>query len=226
MVRSTNGGLNWGTPVRVNDDPAGKEQFFTWMTIDQSTGYLYFVFYDRRNYSDNQTDVYMARSTDGGSTFTNFKVSSSPFTPTSSTFFGDYTNVTAANGHVRPIWARLQSGTLSVWTAIVDNPLLVKNPSNELPKSYSLSQNYPNPFNPSTKIRFDIPSGNLNSVPVKLIVYDILGREITVLVNEDLAPGTYEFEWNATNYSSGVYFYTIKVGDNSFAETKKMVLSK
>lgn len=226
MVRSTNGGLNWGTPIRVNDDPSGKEQFFSWMTIDQSTGYLYFVFYDRRNYTDNETDVYLARSTDGGTTFTNFKVSSSPFTPTSSTFFGDYTNITAANGSVRPIWARLQGGQLSVWTAIVDYPLPVKNPSNELPKSYSLSQNYPNPFNPSTKIRFDIPSGNLNSVPVKLVIYDILGREITVLVNEDLAPGTYEYEWNAMNYSSGVYFYTIKAGDNSFTETKKMVLSK
>jgi hypothetical protein len=63
-------------------------------------------------------------------------------------------------------------------------------------------------------------------VPVKLVIYDILGREITVLVNEDLAPGTYEYEWNAMNYSSGVYFYTIKAGDNSFTETKKMVLSK
>jgi hypothetical protein len=226
MVRSTNGGLNWSAPVRVNDDPPGKEQFFTWMTIDQTTGYLYFVFYDRRNYSNTQTDVYMARSTNGGSTFTNFVVSSSPFTPTSSVFFGDYTNITAAHGIVRPIWARLQSGQLSIWTAIVYYPVAIKNPSNEVPGSYGLFQNYPNPFNPSTTIKFDIPSEGKSSVPVKLAVYDILGREISVLVNDDLAPGSYEYNWNASNYSSGVYFYMLKTGDNSFSETRKMVLSK
>ncbi len=90
------------------------------MTIDQATGYLYFVFYDRRNYSNTQTDVYMARSTDGGETFNNFKVSSTPFTPNSSSFFGDYTNVTAHNGKVRPIWTRLDNTSLSLYTAIVD----------------------------------------------------------------------------------------------------------
>jgi hypothetical protein len=52
----------------VNDDPAGKEQFFSWLTIDQVTGYLYCVFYDRRNYANTQTDVYIARSTNGGTT--------------------------------------------------------------------------------------------------------------------------------------------------------------
>jgi hypothetical protein len=226
MVKSTNGGLNWSTPVRVNNDSPGKEQFFTWMTIDQSTGYLYFIFYDRRNYSDNETDVYMAKSTDGGTTFINLLVSSSPFTPTSSVFFGDYTNITAANGRVRPIWARLQGGQLSIWTAIIEYPLALKNPSSQLPESYSLSQNYPNPFNPTTKIRFDIPSMSKNSVPVKLIVYDVLGRELSVLVNDILAPGTYEYEWNASNYSSGVYFYSLKAGDNSFSDTKKMILTK
>ena len=121
LIKSTNGGLNWSTVKRVNNDPAGKEQFFSWMTIDQATGYLYFVFYDRRNYSDNlTTDVYMARSTDGGETFTNFLVSSTPFVPGGSTFFGDYNGISAYAGKVRPIWTRLVGGQLSIWTAIVD----------------------------------------------------------------------------------------------------------
>ncbi|MCB0726391.1 MAG: hypothetical protein KDD00_02940 [Ignavibacteriae bacterium] len=128
LIKSTNGGNTWSDVKRVNDDPPGRQQFFNWMTIDQSTGYLYFIFYDRRNYSNNQTDVYMARSTDGGETFDNFKVSESPFTPVSSVFFGDYTNISASHGKVRPIWGRLHNSVNSIYTAIVDftNPIQIK----------------------------------------------------------------------------------------------------
>jgi hypothetical protein len=224
LAKSTNGGYNWSTPIRVNDDAPGKEQFFTWMTVDQSTGYIYIVFYDRRNYSDNQTDVYLAKSTNGGNTFTNIKISDSPFLPTSSTFFGDYNNITSALGHVRPIWTRLQGGQLSIWTAIIDEPVAVKNQEQGIPKSFGLSQNYPNPFNPSTRIKFDIPASYSGLQHVKLIVYDVLGRELALLVNGDFAPGTYEYEWNAVNYSSGVYFYTMET--DSYTETRKMVLSR
>ena len=222
FIKSTDGGNTWGSIKRVNNDPAGKEQFFSWMCVDQSTGYIYFVFYDRRNYNypDLSTDVYMARSTDGGETFTNFIVSSSPFIPNSGVFFGDYTNVSAVNGHVRPIWTRLQSGSLSVWTAIVEFPTLVRNENKDVPKAISLNQNFPNPFNPSTKIKFSIPKEEFTN----LIIYDASGREVTRLVYEDLKPGSYEVEWNATNFSSGVYYYRFET--ENFIETKKMVLIK
>ena len=151
VLKSTNGGLNWSNPIRVNDDAPGNEQFFSWMAIDQVTGYVYVVFYDRRNYSNNQTDVYLAHSTDGGNTWINERISTSPFTPNSGTFFGDYNGISAYNGKVRPMWTRLVSGQLSVWTAIVDYPVGIHTVSNEIPASYSLSQNYPNPFNPSTE---------------------------------------------------------------------------
>lgn len=224
LIKSTNGGLNWSTVRRVNDDPAGKEQFFTWMCVDQSTGYLYFVFYDRRNYTNVSTDVYMARSTDGGNTFTNFLVSSSPFTPSSGTFFGDYTNVSAVNGHIRPIWARLQSGSLSVWTALVEFPLAVENENNTVPKSYNLSQNYPNPFNPTTTVKFTVPKGHLKD-NVSIRIYDLLGKEVSTLVNENgMAAGTYEITWHAENFASGIYFYTLRAGN--FTDTKKMILVK
>jgi Neuraminidase (sialidase) len=85
--KSTDGGESWSAPIRVNDDPAGSQQFLSWMTIDQTNGKLYFVFYDRRNYEDTQTDVYMAMPGDGGQTFTNFKISDSPFTPNAGIFF-------------------------------------------------------------------------------------------------------------------------------------------
>jgi hypothetical protein len=95
-----------------------------------------------------------------------------------------------------------------------------------IPDNYSLSQNYPNPFNPVTKIKFDIPS-NVKSEKsnVKLIIYDILGREVATLVNEQLKPGTYEVEWNGMNYPSGVYFYQLSI-NNEQLETRKMVLVK
>ncbi len=119
LIKSTNEGFTWTEPLKVNDD-ASKQAFFSWMTIDQSTGYIYIVFYDRRNYDDEKTDVYLARSADGGVTFTNERISESPFTPIASTFMGDYIGISAVNGMIRPIWTRADSTKLSVWTAIID----------------------------------------------------------------------------------------------------------
>jgi hypothetical protein len=221
IIKSTNGGLNWSSPIRVNDDPPGKEQFFSWMAIDQVTGFIYTVFYDRRNYTNAQTDVYMAHSTDGGNTWINERISSSPFTPNSSTFFGDYNGISAYNGKIRPMWTRL-NGSLSVWTAIIDFPVGIQPVSNETPSSFSLSQNYPNPFNPSTKIRFAI--GSNKNTPVRLVVYDVLGKETATLVNNTLSPGNYEIQWDASQFASGVYYYSLIT--DSYKETRKLILAK
>lgn len=88
------------------------------------------------------------------------------------------------------------------------------------PVKYSLEQNYPNPFNPITNIKFNIGS----TKTVKLVVYDIIGKEIEVLINEKLNPGQYQATFDATKYSSGVYIYTLTAGD--FKETKRMILIK
>ncbi|MEQ9188555.1 MAG: exo-alpha-sialidase [Cryomorphaceae bacterium] len=117
---STDGGKTWSAPTRVNDDPPGKQQFFTWMAIDQSTGTLHCVFYDRRNYEDHGTDVFIATSSDGGTKWVNKRISESPFFPKEGVFFGDYNNISAAQGVVRPIWTRYDDGKLSVWTALID----------------------------------------------------------------------------------------------------------
>ncbi len=93
------------------------------------------------------------------------------------------------------------------------------------PKDFLLSQNYPNPFNPSTTIRFtisDLPSGRQGLQFTILKVYDLLGREVVTLVNEEKPAGSYEVEFNAANLPSGIYFYQLRAG--SFVETKKMVL--
>ncbi len=95
-------------------------------------------------------------------------------------------------------------------------------------KEFSLSQNYPNPFNPATKIKYSVPSAEspkiLSAVPVVLKVYDILGREVATLVNENKAPGNYEVTFTADKLASGVYFYELRSG--SFSSVKKLMLLK
>ncbi len=92
--------------------------------------------------------------------------------------------------------------------------------SSEIPVNYSLEQNYPNPFNPVTNIKFEIPKSSF----VKISVYDITGREIDVLVNEQMQTGIYKVSWNGFQHSSGVYFCRMTSG--GFTDTKRMVLIK
>ncbi len=121
-------------------------------------------------------------------------------------------NITAINDQATVLNVKLKSIT----TGIISN--------NEIPSEFMLYQNYPNPFNPATKIKFALP----NSSFAKLVIYDILGRELETIVNEQLKPGTYEVDWSAvgggSNYTSGVYFYIISTGD--YSQTKKMILVK
>ena len=110
----------------------------------------------------------------------------------------------------------------------------VRNEDKNLLSSFNLEQNYPNPFNPSTTIKYTIAPPNLPKEEalvgtsfmkfVKLKIYDILGNEISMLVNEAKPSGNYEVEFNGKNLPSGIYFYTLEVGD--FIQTKKMILLK
>jgi photosystem II stability/assembly factor-like uncharacterized protein len=135
------------------------------------------------------------------------------------------------------LYAVRTNGGISHTTFFVEG---VKSIEGEVPGTYSLFQNYPNPFNPVTKIRFDIRpykggqgdvsplEGGQRRVMVRLAIYDILGREVAILVNQHLQPGTYEVNWSATggasDFTSGVYFYKLTVSD--YTETKKMILIK
>jgi len=316
LAKSTDAGDTWSEVKRVNDDNTTRHQFFTWMTIDQTSGFIYFVFYDRRNTSNNLTDVYIARSTDGGETFTNLKVSESSFNPNSNVFFGDYTNIAAFNKMVYPIWMRLDTSTLTVWTAIVNDSSTVvpvelnnfsanvsnrkvnlywqtaselnnqgfeiqrlndstikglkdwitigfangKGTSNEtsdynfideplasgiysyrlkqidfdggykysdevnvnfiIINNLRLSQNYPNPFNPSTTIEYQIPKATF----ITIKIYDVLGKEVITLVNEEMPVGIHEVNFESNDLTSGLYLYKISAG--GFEQTRKMLLLK
>jgi hypothetical protein len=223
LIKSTDKGDHWSVPLRVNNDSPGHAQTLPWICVDEVTGYVWIVFYDGRNYpTGSRYDTYVARSTDGGSTFQNVKVSNSSTSTLTGFWLGDYIGISAYNNKVRPIWTTsVGMGNSNLWTAIIDTFTIgVQAISSEIPIKFSLFQNYPNPFNPTTSIKYQVKS--LKNV--KFIVYDIMGKEIETLVNEKQTPGTYEISWDGTNYPSGVYFYKLSTGD--FTDTKKMLLIK
>lgn len=126
------------------------------------------------------------------------------------------------------------TGTNGVFKRPLSELIGITSISNEIPASFSLSQNYPNPFNPSTNITFDVPlsKGGVRGLFVKLIIYDITGRQIQTLVKEELKAGTYKVDFDGAGFASGIYFYSLSANDpstgsgQSFTETKKMLLVK
>jgi parallel beta-helix repeat protein len=124
-------------------------------------------------------------------------------------------------GNIHGVAQRPDIGAVEDGTFINDPTWGVKELfTNRLPEAFELSQNYPNPFNPSTTIRYALPS----SSQVKLVIYDLLGREITTLVDEEQSAGWKEVQWNGSAFSSGIYFYKLQAGD--FVEVKKLMLLK
>jgi hypothetical protein len=139
-----------------------------------------------------------------------------------------YTNVTNSNPIIDEMGIDDNSQVYYyVWEDSIDGRigLLGKKESYKIggghplpPSSFTLSQNFPNPFNPSTKIYFEIPK----PVYVKLIVFDILGREVAALINGEMLPGRYIVKFSSDNFASGVYIYQLRAGD--FVQSKKMMI--
>ncbi|KAB2808083.1 sialidase family protein [Phaeocystidibacter luteus] len=120
IAKSTDKGETWSEPIKVNQDETNHVQFLPWLAVDPVTGDLHVVFYDRRAHDDDNTDVYVASSSDGGNTWTEQRVNDESFLPVEFVFFGDYNNISAYNGMVRPIWTEYRGGKLQVWTALMD----------------------------------------------------------------------------------------------------------
>src|SRR4030095_2802024 len=114
----------------------------------------------------------------------------------------------AACSYGRSIWVRDVSG---------DDPIGLINITGNIPNKFDLSQNYPNPFNPSTNIKFAIPKES----DVRIIIYDLNGREVETLLNGKLEAGYYTIDWNGLRYASGVYFY--KLVSDGCVGTKNMI---
>jgi hypothetical protein len=219
--------MNWSQGIRVNQDALnnGKLQFLPAIRVDEEGG-INVIYYDNRNISSDSCEIFLSRSVDAGNTWNDYLISNHRFMPKSISGAGagnqgDNIGITSANGKLFPVWMDDHTGVYQVWTAIIDySSIGVNNISTEIPEKFQLMQNFPNPFNPSTIINYKLAVSGF----VRLAVFDISGREIALLVNENQQAGDYNAEWNAHGFPSGVYFY--KLETDVFSESKKMVLLK
>lgn len=200
VLKTTNGGVNWNflAGSGINSDEPCKTVF--------SLGANH-VWIPSKSSSVNQTP-FIQYSPNGGSMW------STQMTPFGST---QGSNAIFSICFVNPElgWLTADLGRIAKYTGTTD----VETNSNNTVE-FSLSQNYPNPFNPSTVISYQLP----NSGMVTLKVYNLLGNELAVLVNEFKSAGNYKVEFNASDYSSGIYFYKLQSG--TYIETRKMILMK
>ncbi len=212
LIYSDDAGETWGPVIRVNDDPVGNgaHQFFTWMDVDPVTGSVCIVFYDRRHYAPYswETDVYVAISDDGGETFTNLRVSESPFVPSPYTFFGDYIGISAYGGRVRPLWMRLHEGELTAWTALLDIPTLAVPVNTGV---LTRLQVMPNPTDSGARI---LGLGSRGPTATATIL-DVQGRTIRT-VDQGASNSNASWLWwdgrdaNGQRVAAGVYFVSAR----------------
>lgn len=207
--RSTDAGLTWEANVRQTNNPAISIR----PTVSISGSNFHIVWQDN---VDGNDDIYYRYSTNNGASFSSIE------RLTNDPAFSVYPCHTVSSAGIHCLWRDFRDGNWEVYYKRnpTGNLVSVHTISSGSPSIYSLGQNYPNPFNPMTKVKFEIP----NSGFVKLKVYDVQGREVAVLVNEQLNQGTYEVDWNALNYPGGVYFY--KLTSDGFSDAKRMVLVK
>ena len=221
VAHSNDGGFSWSAPVRVNDDATARHQFFPAATVDPTTGIVYVVYYDRRATSGDATDVYLARSYDGGETFSSILVSDGSFTPDRHVFFGEYIGIAAWNRQVHPIWMRMDGSSLSVWTAQYDDPgAVVSTPRPALMPGLTVSGPFPNPVRSRAHIGYALPAAG----QVTVRVVDVLGREVDVPVNARQEAGEHRLEWDVNGRAAGVYFATVSAGGES--RTVRLVVFK
>lgn len=222
LSKSTDNGDTWSNPVRVNNDTSGKHQFFSWMDIDQTNGNLYFVFYDRQNYTDSRTDVSIAISLDGGNSFSNEIISDSPFTPNAGVFFGDYTNISVHNGIVRPIWTRLNQGELSIWTDITPRTNTVDTTISGIfqqEEKVEIAQ-FPNPTRNISYLSFKLHEEAL----ISLAIYNQMGELVLDVIQQELKGyGKYiiPIDLDEARLSKGSYFCKLTI--NGETETLRVL---
>jgi len=191
---TTNGGIDWITKLTGNNNTLFNIKF-----PDINTGFAVGV------------NGRILKSSNSGMNW-NLQVLPGNVSPQTIFFKLNFRNTTSG-------WAIGDGGTI-LKTTNSGEPLGIQQISNSTPVVFKLSQNYPNPFNPSTTIEFDLPK----STYTRLIVYNLIGKEVEVLVDKDLSRGSYKVDFNNSNISSGVYYY--KLTTNEFSDIKKFVLLK
>ncbi|MFA6232754.1 MAG: T9SS type A sorting domain-containing protein [Bacteroidota bacterium] len=206
IASSTDQGETWSGPVRVNDDPVGngREQFFTWATVDPITGDLWIVFHDRRRYATDSTDVYLARSTDGGQTFSNERLSDLAFYPSPMVFFGDYNGIAAYNGRVRPIWVELDQGELTIHTALIEMSPNEVSAQSQRALGFTIEA-YPNPvpYTSGTTLKLVLQSAAEGVAEIAL--FDMMGRRVGPTTEQRVTEGVHALTVDVRGCPAGLY---------------------
>jgi len=217
--KTTNGGINWFKQILPYGGIINSPQIYKFSGINKDTLWgcgsgIYVP-------SGGRGILY--RTTNGGNNWL-FQV---PDTSFGINVFGYVQFINKRIGWAYGLWVYGNYSPTGINTTTGGNDTFftgLQQISTKIPEQFKLYQNYPNPFNPRTEIKYQIVNSKEQISNVKLIVFDIQGREITTLVNEKQSYGTYEVDFSGNGYSSGVYFYKIETDD--FVQSKKMVLLK
>lgn len=211
--RSTDQGANWSTDTRITNNIE-----YSWnpniIAVESS---VHIVWHDGR---DGNSEIYYKFSSDGGANWgADYRLTNDP-----AASYNPFVSVSGSFIHV--VWHDNRDGNYEIYYKRnpTGNPIRITSLSNEIPKYFLLEQNYPNPFNPSTKIRFSIPAQNYYNENIKMVIFDVLGREVKTLLNEIVPAGIYEINFDANELASGNYYYQLTTG--SFSDTKKMMIVK
>ncbi len=214
LIKSTDGGDTWSDIKIIHEETDG-HQFLSWMDVDPYTGFLYFIYYADSKSMQNYTDVFVARSTDGGETFENFRISEESFQAKDQIFLGDYNNIAAYNGRIYPVFTSLLGGRASVIAAPYLDTSVVDVKYRQKPKQFSLNQSYPNPFHSFTTIKYTLPE----TAHVKLKIYSSTGELIDSLVDGIQNAGMHVETWKPESISHGIYFYSLEYKGNRIVKS-------
>ena len=209
-IHSYNGGVSWTNGYLGNDGSYTSR--YTWVSSDSNgnSGYCTYIW-------GNADSLNVTRGSVAATGTLWYARASNLVTNGAFPICAVYNN--SSGNHRRSTFVYWKSGPADIYFNAEHLPIGITN-TNGIANTYSLSQNFPNPFNPITTIKFSIPQRGL----VKLVVFDVLGKEVATLVNNEQTTGNYEVTFNASKLTSGVYFYKITSGD--FSDVKKMLLVK
>jgi subtilisin-like proprotein convertase family protein len=212
LMRSTNNGVNW-TRTRVNQDAAGKLNWFGAVRVDEQGG-LNIVYYDQRNVSSTQAEVFVSRSLDGGNTFTDIQASDHSFTPApisglATGYQGDYIGITSGNGKLWPVWMDNSSGIYQVWTVemTIGAPLahdILTGPFLSLPGLFVAN----NPHNIRTRVT-NLGASNETGIPIRFFINSVLTNTTNINLNSGASDSVTNV-WTPT--SPGTYTLTYAAG--------------
>jgi hypothetical protein len=217
LMYSDDKGNTWSDPILITYFPNHKEQFMQHFTIDEATGYLYVLYYDRRNDLDNNlTDVYLSVSRNGGQLWESHRLTEKPFKPAPSVFFGDYIGVSVYNGIIRPIWMQLdENKKLGVYTCLLSDEQL-KNKS-ALKTNLQLSKSQSWKFDAKVKLPFSLNE----ATNVSVALYDPLDSksEAIIVKNKKCKKGEQTLSINTKKLKLDNKTYVVVFYANNMCET-------